>query len=50
MRIKTTFSLLCLVMLLLSVGVLDIHAIPNFLSQFKKEIKRCSEKAFGSQF
>ena len=27
MRIKTTFSLLCLVMLLLSVGVLDIHAI-----------------------
>ena len=26
MRIKTTFSLLCLVMLLLSVGVLDIHA------------------------
>ena len=27
MRIKTTFSLLCLVMLLLSVGVVDIHAI-----------------------
>ena len=26
MRIKTTFSLLCLVILLLSVGVLDIHA------------------------
>ena len=26
MRIKTTLSLLCLVMLLLSVGVLDIHA------------------------
>lgn len=27
MRIKATFSLLCLVMLLLSIGVLDVHAI-----------------------
>ena len=41
MRLKTTFSFLCLVLLLLSIGVLDIHANPctSYLSDYRSKLE-----------